>query len=455
MTTKQTAHIVVDLGFGDAGKGSLTDLLARRYPVHTVVRYNGGAQAGHNVVTPDGRHHTFSQFGSATFVPGVRTHLSEHMIVHPPALLAEEAHLSQVGVRDAFARLTIDERALVITPFHQAANRLREMARGGARHGSCGLGVGETAWDATDHPDLALRAGDLRDHELIRRKLIQHHEFKRAHLSEVMAIVRHAPVALRELAIMNNPDFEQIAHKLCALAHKVQIVAPTHLEAILARPGDVVFEGAQGVLLDEWYGFFPYCTRSTITPRYAREILASNAWSGEVATIGLMRAYQTRHGAGPFVTEDLELGHRIPDLHNALDTWQQHFRIGWLDLVATRYAIAACGSLTSLAVMSLDRLTHEPNWIMAVAYDIDGQIVSSLPLAPEPSLDFQRQLTQSISRAQPIYRLVPGQDHSRLRKFLEHLESELKAPIKILGFGPTADDKIIRDLDGLQARFAA
>src|SRR3954471_16685245 len=124
------AIVIVDLGFGDAGKGLLTDYLVRRTGARMVVRYNGGAQAGHNVVAPDGRHHTFAQFGSGTFVPGVRTFLSRDVVVHPSALPREELALRSAGVTDGFERLSISADALVITPYHQALGRMRELARG-------------------------------------------------------------------------------------------------------------------------------------------------------------------------------------------------------------------------------------------------------------------------------------------------------------------------------------
>src|SRR5512146_3203468 len=114
------AILVADLGYGDAGKGSIVDYLTRLTNAHTVVRYNGGAQAAHNVITPDGRHHTFSQFGSGTFVPGTRPHLSRFMMVHPLAMLAEERHLRALGIPDAFRRVSVDREALVTTPFQQS-----------------------------------------------------------------------------------------------------------------------------------------------------------------------------------------------------------------------------------------------------------------------------------------------------------------------------------------------
>jgi adenylosuccinate synthase len=174
--------IVVDLGYGDAGKGTIVDWLCARpeqgsgvlagaRPPRTVVRFNGGAQAAHNVVTRDGRQHTFAQFGSGTFAPGVRTHLSRFMLVDPLALAAEAAHLAAAGVADALDRLTVDRDALLTTPYHRAANRARELARGTDRHGSCGIGIGETARYSLDYPADAPRAGDCDAPRRLTRKL--------------------------------------------------------------------------------------------------------------------------------------------------------------------------------------------------------------------------------------------------------------------------------------------
>ncbi|NUU25051.1 MAG: adenylosuccinate synthetase, partial [Streptomycetaceae bacterium] len=173
LATLRDHVVVVDLGFGDAGKGTVVDHLCARpgARVRAVVRFNGGAQAAHNVVTDDGRHHTFAQFGSGTFSPGVETHLSRFMLLDPLALAAEADHLAALGVPDPLGQLTVDREALLITPFHAAANRARELARGAGRHGSCGMGVGETAAFALAHPELAPRAGDAQDPPALRRKL--------------------------------------------------------------------------------------------------------------------------------------------------------------------------------------------------------------------------------------------------------------------------------------------
>ena len=149
------AVVVVDLGFGDSGKGTVVDWLAR-HGARWVVRFNGGAQAGHNVVTPDGRHHTFAQFGSGTFVPGVRTLLSRFMVVHPTGLLVEAAHLAGGGCPRCPRALDREPRGLVITPFSpggQSPARVRPRLGLRAR----------VAWawgdggDALAHPDAAIR----------------------------------------------------------------------------------------------------------------------------------------------------------------------------------------------------------------------------------------------------------------------------------------------------------
>jgi adenylosuccinate synthase len=132
----QHTFLTVDLGFGDAGKGSMVDFLVRAEDAHTVVRYNGGAQAAHRVVTADGRAHVFSQFGSGTLA-GARTQLSRFMLLDPLAMEAEAQHLQGLGMADPLAGATIDRRALVITPFHRAINRLRELGAP-VRWFSCG-----------------------------------------------------------------------------------------------------------------------------------------------------------------------------------------------------------------------------------------------------------------------------------------------------------------------------
>ncbi|MBK9264004.1 MAG: adenylosuccinate synthetase [Polyangiaceae bacterium] len=434
--------VVVDLAFGDAGKGTITDFLVRETGARLVVRFNGGAQAGHTVVTDDGRVHTFSQFGAGTFVPGVRTHLAEPVIVHPSALLVEARHLERVLVHDALDRLTIAESARVITPFHQAANRARELARGNARHGTCGVGVGETVRDAMENPDDAIYARDLNDAGVLLRKLGRARERLRATLEEEFLVLGDDH---RELA--GFLDWDLPARWVEFIRPVAGCVVPDEwlFERLRESSGDVVFEGAQGVLLDENVGFHPHTTWSDCTPRGALALLRTHGHCGEVRRIGVLRTYLTRHGEGPFPTETPDLGPWLPEPHNDSLGWQGAFRVGYPDFVLTKYAMRVCGGVDALAVTHCDRieLMHR----IAVAYENasdealfvhDGQ-GRAMDLR-EGDLARQERLGNALREVRPIWEdAAPG-----LETRIEQLEAALGVRVAMTSAGPAARDKVWR-----------
>ncbi len=407
---RRGAWVVCDLGFGDAGKGSLTDWLVRETGAKLVVRYNGGAQAGHTVVTNGGPTHTFAQLGSGTFVPGVRTHLSRFVVVHPGGLLVEAERLARVGVGDALARLSVAPEARVITPYHQAAGRLRELARGAARHGSCGIGVGETVGDALAHPDDALRARELRDP---RRKLARIRERYRAELPRT-----NDARAETERAVFED---DSVAERWVESIRRFREVRLAD-DVIPNEP--VVFEGAHGVLLDEWRGFHPHTTWTTCTFEHALNLL--RGYDGELVRLGVLRTYATRHGPGPFPTES-DLG--LDEPHNPTGAWQGAFRTGALDAVLARYAVAACGGIDALALTHCDRF--RPGFRLARAYE-----GFSPALGPPRDLAYQEALGARVASAKPAY-----DSFDTLDAFVAALESELGAPVKVTSHGPTASAK--------------
>lgn len=431
--------LTVDLGFGDAGKGSIVDCLTRTYDAHTVVRYNGGAQAGHRVVT-DGatpQDHVFAQFGSGTLA-GAATHLSRYMLLEPLAMMAEEQHLRALGVHDAFQRTTIDAQALVITPFQRAANRLRELARGDQRHGSCGMGIGETMTDALTYGENVLRVGDLTKPDLLYTKLAFLRKINLAKMPvQCRALAQDANV-VAELELLTDPswaDWLMAAYQ--EFAGQAQIVAGDYLDDLLERPGAVIFEGAQGVLLDEWAGFHPYTTWSTTTLANAHTLLAEAHYTGEVTQIGITRAYATRHGAGPFVSEDAILTDALPDACNGFGAWQQGFRVGWLDLVMLRYALQTVGPLDYLAVTCLDRLAALPALHVCRQYEhATGVIEQITPSPASHDLTHQAQLTHTLAHCQPRLEPVAGP-----MALLDLITAELGLPVGLISTGPTARDK--------------
>jgi adenylosuccinate synthase len=431
------AIVVVDLGYGDAGKGTIVDYLVREHGAHTVVRFNGGPQAGHNVVTAEGQHHTFAQFGSGTFVPGVRTLLPRFMLIEPYALFNEAKHLAEIGVADAFERLVIDARCPVITPAHQAANRLRELARGKEAHGTCGLGIGETMADLLVAPQLVLRAGDLRDRAKVRQSLLLTSGLKLVECERAIAATRSMPQAKACVATLRDPAWIDVAaDNYAALAERARIVSPVEVNGMINGAGTIVFEGAQGVLLDEDHGFHPHTTWSRTTTTNADFLLDEAGYKGKRRRIGVIRSYATRHGAGPLVTEEPQLRTSLPESHNCDDGWQGAFRVGLLDLVATHYALSVC-RVDELAVTHLDCLPALQQKV-CTAYSNKGETIMTLD-APEPrNLDHRARFTEYLRNCQPIHSTVKGPTSE---DFVAIIESQTGKAVGITSFGPTARDK--------------
>jgi len=425
--------IVVDLGYGDAGKGGIVAALCARAAgrrVSAVVRFSGGAQAAHHVLSPAGQPHAFAQFGSGTFTPGTRTYLSRYMLVNPLALVAEADHLACLGVPDPLSLLAIDRDAPLTTPYHQAANRARERVRGAARHGSCGMGIGETAGYALAHPADAPRAGDMTSPRTLERKL---------------ALLRDRLAAeLGASAVAPAPPPPDIAAVYHAVASQVTLTGDGHLRGLL-RDGPVVFEGAQGVLLDEWRGFHPYTTWSTTTFENAERLLAEagegRPGQGAALRLGVTRTYQTRHGPGPFPTEDTAL--RITEPHNADGPWQGPFRVGHLDAVTLRYAVEVAGGVDAIALTHLDTARRHPELKLCHGYQIPGppaELVERLEPGPPRDLGFQAALTATLGAARPRYRDVGPDD------WPDVVAEITRAPVTIRSYGPATAHKELMTL---------
>lgn len=441
------AYFLVDLGFGDAGKGLLTDLLARERQAGLVVRYNGGAQAGHNVVTADGRQHTFAQFGSASFLPGVRTYLSADMVVHPTALLAEAERLQRLGAPDLFSRLRIHPQALLITPFHQAANRIRELARGDGRHGSCGVGVGETYEDALRDAEGSLRAEDLCAPGRLRSKLRAIRSRKQAELAPLAASAPAGTPLAHEWEYFRRPEIIDAWIEAAAPLARAELLGGDELLADwLAHTPAAIFEGAQGVLLDADAGFHPYTTWSRCTTANARALIERLAPQAERVEIGITRAYTVRHGPGPLPTETDAL-HGVISEHNQRNAWQGGVRYGWWDAVLLRYALQVNGGVDCLAVTHLDVLPRLDAWRYCPAYasaafaglDFERQTdeqdqLRAFRLPGAWSLAQRERFTQELLHAQPCLRAIPADETA----VLAAMQTELNLPVAVRARGPAA-----------------
>ena len=420
------AIITIGLGFGDEGKGATVDFLARRLEADLVVRYCGGSQAGHNVQLPDGRRHTFSQFGAATLATASdppRTYLGPNVIIDPMALIREAQHLSELSVCDLIRLLTIHPRCLVATPWLQTLNRLRELSRGDAKHGSCGQGIGEARSYWLKYGEDAVFAADLRHLDRLRHKLELQRQRTLLELQDFIDRINADALAEFDLCERNA---EVVACDLYeALPEDVT------MDAAVPAFQTAIFEGAQGVLLDEYRGFHPYTTWNTVTPHHAWELIQATDVEA-VAVLGVTRAYTTRHGDGPLPTYSAELTNRLQDAGNPWNRWQGGLRCGWLDLPLVRYAAAVAGPLDGIVVNHLDQV-RQAECRVCDAY----RNVTITPSAG-PHLAHQGRLTQDLCLAEPV--LSPATPDRIVRTL-----SEL-APVVITSTGPTHEQRELAEL---------
>lgn len=424
-----SSYIVTGMAFGDEGKGSWVDHLCRLHNIKTVVRFNGGAQALHHVTTPEGVTHGFSQFGSHSFLPGAKTLLSRFMLIEPITLLREAGELQQKGVHSPLRTLFISAKAPIIPYSNVLLNRAMESFRGAERHGSCGLGIGLTQRDVELFGDQALYAGDLQKPLVT---LVEKLQFLHGRaVTEVAEWESTASASfVREL---RQFDVEQYAKLLQDFAARVRIIPEAAFLSIIRRER-CVFEGAQGVLLDQWQGFFPHCTRSTTTTANALELLSDAGSTREVFRYGLFRAYGTRHGAGPFVTEaDVP----VAPCDNSLGEWQGVFRHGWFDVVAARYALQL-SPVDGVVLTNLDRLDRLDLLQVATSYQgMSSQFYdhSNEVLRPVSGYEVSKERTKELFVTTPQYQSFRGWksgSDATQEEYIRAVESMIAAPIVAL-----------------------
>jgi adenylosuccinate synthase len=415
---------VVGLQWGDEAKGKIVDVLCDQHD--TVVRYQGGANAGHTVVA-DGVTYKLSLIPTGILRPGIACVLGNGLVIHPPALLDEIERLTGQGV-DVGDRLLISDRAHVILPHHLAEERLTEESASAAEHlGTTRRGIGPCYRDKVGRVH-GVRVGDL-----------YHPGQFREHLGRIVAYKN------RLLAAM-LPDFEpfdaaEVAGQYLGFAARLRpYVRDTTawLHGALARGQRLLFEGAQGSLLDVDHGSYPYVTSSNSSA-------AGIAAGSGVPTrhidrwLGVVKAYTTRVGGGPFPTEqDNPTGERIRRIGKEYGTVTgRPRRCGWFDAVAVRYSARISGA-TELAIMLLDVLSGLEAVRVAVAYEDEaGRRID----------DFPGHLAD-LERCRPVYQTLPGwpedltaaRSWSELppaaRVYIRFVSEQVGVPAAIVSVGP-------------------
>ena len=419
---------VVGLQWGDEAKGKLVDLLTDEHEI--VVRYQGGANAGHTVVA-GGQTYKLSLVPSGIFNPRVKCVIAGGVVINPKTLLDEIDGLVKRGIA-IDKNLLISDRAHVIFPWHFAEDRvMNETPADGEAIGTTQRGIGPCYRDKVGRSH-AIRLGDLY-RDSFRQRVAKIAQVKQEWLTGVNG---------RDGAVASDPslDPEIIYTDYAALAARLKpfvIDTTTFLLDALEAGKRVLFEGAQGALLDVDHGTFPFVTSSNssgvgvcggagVPARYVNRVL------------GVVKAYSTRVGGGPFPTEqDNETGQHIRDRGNEYGTvTRRPRRCGWFDAVAVRYTARLSG-VDALAVMLLDVLGQLPEIKICTAYEIGGERTTNFPSHVD-----------DLRRAKPVYETVSGWQReitdvrriadlpANARAYLDRLSQLIGRPVEIVSVGP-------------------
>ncbi len=465
-TNKQKAFILAGLGIGEETKGAAVQWLCEILKANRVLR-SGGSQAGHHIITEDGREQMFSHFGCGTF-NGVPTHL-KHMVINPADLFTEALELEEKGVANPFDMITISDDCLTVTPFHGAMSRLKEVLRENKK-GTIGKGVGDAVTESKNHPELSIYARDFKfPISKIEEKVeaIRQQKIKEANaLIQTLGIEELSDEAFAEMKILHNSSLvSTIAESFSILSELVRIVDQDYLADILENDQTIVGEPSHGALLHPWYGFIPHTTQIDPTAQDVLNTLQECTYPGRVIRLGVSRCYMTRHGAGPLVSFNRELTDQIEETHNnAGNDWLGEFRNGNYDVVAMKYALAVSGGINSfdgLVISYLDILEKFNEWQICVGYKCDSSenledffeisdgVITGIKVHPntqdEKHYSHQVRLTELLKQCVPVLTTIKATDEKTLEEvYLDFVEENLKVPVVALARGPKSTDREIR-----------
>ena len=419
--------VVIGAQWGDEGKGKVVDLLTERADV--VVRFQGGHNAGHTLVI-DGRRTVLHLLPSGILRDGVRCLIGNGVVLSPNDLLQEIAALEERGV-PARERLSVSAACPLILPYHVELDLAREQARGSAAIGTTGRGIGPAYEDKAAR--RALRIADLFHRERFAAKLgevLDFHNFQLRHY------YRRPPLDFGRLL----DDVLRQAEELLPLASDTALELHRHV----SEGRNILFEGAQGTLLDIDHGTYPFVTSSNTTAGGAAtgSGLGPRAFD---AIIGITKAYTTRVGSGPFPTELLdEMGELLAKRGDEFGaTTGRPRRCGWFDAVALRRA-RDINSLTGLCVTKLDVLDELETIHVCTGYRSDGALLDTLPVT-----------TEAVADCEPVYEELPGWRCSTLgivrlqdlpanaRAYLEYIGAQVGLPVQLVSTGAERSETIV------------
>ncbi len=419
--------VVVGSQWGDEGKGKIVDWLSER--ADTVARFQGGHNAGHTLVI-DGVTYKLSALPSGVVRSGKMAVIGNGVVLDPWALIKEIASIQKQGVNVTVDNLRIAENTILILPLHSELDNIREAAAGKGKIGTTGRGIGPAYEDKVGR--RAIRAQDLRDLSSLRAKvdrMLMHHN------------------ALRRGLGVEELDGEAVTAEIAEIAPQITPYVDTVWKLLdeKRRSGKrILFEGAQGMLLDIDHGTYPFVTSSNT--------VASNAATGTGMgpsaidyVLGITKAYTTRVGSGPFPTElEDEVGQRLGERGHEFGTVTgRSRRCGWFDAVLVRQSIKING-IDGIALTKIDVLDGLDELKVCVKYKLDGKEIDYLPASEGEQ-----------ARVEPIYETLEGWSEStdgarswndlpaQAVKYVRHIEELIEAPVAILSTSPEREDTIL------------
>ncbi|HQS01808.1 MAG: adenylosuccinate synthase [Halothiobacillus sp. 24-54-40] len=420
---------VVILGsqWGDEGKGKIVDLLTER--AQAVARFQGGHNAGHTLVI-GGKKTVLHLIPSGVLRENVQCLIGNGVVLSPDALIKEMTQLEAQGV-PARERLMLSEACPLILSYHVALDQARELARGAAKIGTTGRGIGPAYEDK-----VARRAIRLED--------IFHRERLASKLGEVLDFHNFV---LRNYFNTTPVDFQQVLDQVLGQAELLAPMVgdvPNRLMNLRRQGANLMFEGAQGTLLDVDHGTYPYVTSSNTTAGGASTGTGVGPLDLDYV-LGITKAYTTRVGGGPFPTElDDDVGtHLAVKGHEVGATTGRARRCGWFDAVALRRAVEI-NSISGICLTKLDVLDGLDRIQICVGYEIDGQPLQTAPLSAE-----------TYARCVPVYEEIAGWPGSTVgireldklpqaaRRYIERIEALVGVPVDIISTGPDRDETIV------------
>lgn len=418
--------VVVGAQWGDEGKGKIVHLLGKKADI--IVRYQGGNNAGHTVVF-DGKHFVLHQIPSGILQPGKHCLIANGVVLDPWALKEEAEFLETRGI-SVRPRLRVSTWAHLILPYHRHLDALRESGRD--KIGTTKRGIGPAYSDKVGR--VGIRLADFLDPELFRQLVEANLDAKAPLLSSLVS---------RE-TLLNETfrDYDSLRRFFEPLAADTGLV----LAKALGQKKNILFEGAQGTLLDVDFGTYPFVTSSN--PVAGAACVGSGVGPASIdEVLGVVKAYTTRVGDGPFPTELTDaLGERLRERGSEFGaTTGRPRRCGWFDAVAVRHAMRVNG-ITRLALTKLDVLEGLSPLKVCVAYELDGKSLAEFPAS-----------RSAQARVKPVYQELPGFDgpvkglteFGRLptaaRRYVRFLEKQAGVRLSLLSMGRSREETIVMD----------